>query len=113
MSNYAPLETSRDEATLSRGYDPEKTRAAICKKFSESCDGKEPYTWQVDVCEALLLGLDSLVIAPTGSGKTMPFIMPLLMDQTCRKIVIIISPLNALEYDQVRSLTSLAFSCLM
>ena len=58
----------------------------------------------MDVCEAMLLGLDCVVIASTGAGKSMPFIMPLLVDETCRKMVIIISPLNELEYDQVRPL---------
>jgi ATP-dependent helicase YprA (DUF1998 family) len=46
------------------------------------------------------MGLDSIVIAGTGSGKTMPFMMPLLMDPT--KKIIIISPLKVLQLDQVR-----------
>jgi ATP-dependent helicase YprA (DUF1998 family) len=104
MPNSDLVKASRNAAKLSTGYDFEKTRATICKTFSEACGGKEPYPWQVDVCEAILLGLDCIVIAPTGAGKTMPFIMPLLVDKTCRKMVIIISPLNELEYDQVRSL---------
>jgi bloom syndrome protein len=40
------------------------------------------------------------VIAGTGSGKTMPFMMLLLMDPT--KKIIIISPLKVLQLDQVR-----------
>jgi len=103
MSTPDVLNSSRDLAKVSRGYDSEKTRATICRKFRDTLEGKEPYTWQINVCEALLLGLDCVVIAPTGAGKTMPFIMPLLVDETCRKMVIIISPLNELEYDQVRS----------
>jgi ATP-dependent helicase YprA (DUF1998 family) len=97
MPNYDLLETFWKAAKVSRGYDYEKTRATISKKFSKAFDSKEPYTWQVDVCEAILLGLDCVVIASTGSGKSMPFIMPLLVDETCRKMVIIISPLNELE----------------
>ena len=104
MSNSGLITASRNAAKISRGYDFEKTRATIRKKFSESSNGKEPYSWQVDVCEAILLELDCVVIASTGAGKSMPFIMPLLVDETCRKVVIIISPLNELEYDQVRSL---------
>jgi ATP-dependent helicase YprA (DUF1998 family) len=102
MPKLDVLTASRDAAKLSRDYNFEKTRATICKTFTKACEGKEPYPWQVDVCEAILLGLDCVVIAPTGAGKSMPFIMPLLMDKTCRKMVIIISPLNELEYDQVR-----------
>jgi superfamily II DNA helicase RecQ len=52
----------------------------------------------------MVLGLYCIVIACTGTGKTMLFIMPLLVDETCRKMVIIISPLNELEQDQVHSL---------
>ena len=33
----------------------------------------------------------TVVIASTGAGKSMPFIMPLLVDETCHKVVIIIS----------------------
>ena len=57
------------------------------------------YDWQIDVAEALLLGLDCSVIAGAGAGKTTPFILPLLVET--KKIVVIISPLNALEEDQV------------
>lgn len=51
------------------------------------------------------MGLDCVVIAGTGSGKTMPFAMPLLVDITKKKMVIVISPLNDLEEDQVNYLT--------
>ncbi|KAF9537693.1 P-loop containing nucleoside triphosphate hydrolase protein, partial [Agrocybe pediades] len=53
----------------------------------------------LDIAEALLLGLDCSVIAGTGSGKTLPFVLPLLVET--KKVTIIISPLNALEEDQV------------
>jgi ATP-dependent helicase YprA (DUF1998 family) len=95
------LRTAQDEALKSRQYNSEETRATIVKEFTEVFDGKQPYGWQVDTCEALLLGLDCIVIAGTGAGKTFLFAMPLLMDTTCRKMVLVISPLNALEYDQV------------
>ena len=39
-----------------------------------------------------MLGLDSVVITGMGAGKTMPFMMPLLLDN--KKKVIIISPLK-------------------
>jgi len=47
------------------------------------------------------VGLDCSVIAGTGAGKTMPFVMPLFLDP--KKIVVVISPLNALEEDQVNT----------
>ena len=57
--------------------------------------------WQLDVTEVLLLGLSCVVIVGTGSGKIMPFAMLLLADQTKKRMVIVISPLNGLEEDQV------------
>jgi len=48
-----------------------------------------------------LLRLDSVVIVGTGAGKTMPFMMPLLLDR--KKKVLIISPLKILQADQVRN----------
>ena len=46
------------------------------------------------------------MIAGTGSGKTMLFGMPLLLDETKDKMVVVISPLNELEAEQVRNLFS-------
>jgi bloom syndrome protein len=61
---------------------------------------KDPYEWQLDVTETILLGLDSVVIAGAGAGKTMPFMMPLLLND--KKKVIIISPLKILQADQMQ-----------
>ncbi|KAH9967817.1 P-loop containing nucleoside triphosphate hydrolase protein, partial [Russula dissimulans] len=94
------LQNAWAEATISQGYSSEETHSEITSAFKNAFDGLEPYNWQLDICEALLLGLDCIVIAGTGAGKTMPFIMPLLVDPTNKKMVIIISPLNALEHDQ-------------
>ena len=58
-----------------------------------------PYGWQLDVTEALLLGLDSVVIAGTGSGKTIPFMLPLMLRPNGP--LLIISPLKVLQSDQV------------
>ncbi|KLO06459.1 P-loop containing nucleoside triphosphate hydrolase protein, partial [Schizopora paradoxa] len=79
-------------------YDSDATRQRIANILKEKMDGKEPYIWQLDVGEAMHMGLDSVVIAGTGAGKTLPFIMPVVLGGT----VIIISPLNALQGDQVR-----------
>jgi ATP-dependent helicase YprA (DUF1998 family) len=95
------LEDARKSAKESHKFDSEATRQAIKDKFSSAFDGKLPYNWQVDVTEALMLGLDCIVIAGTGAGKTMPFAMPLLMDENKSKSVVVISPLNQLEAEQV------------
>lgn len=100
-SFYEILNITRAAATKSRQYNSNATRTAISTKF-EKCEGKTAYSWQLDVSEAIVLGLDSIVIAGTGAGKTMPFMMPLLADETNKKMVIIVSPLTALEQDMVR-----------
>ncbi|KAF4586198.1 hypothetical protein EYR38_010472 [Pleurotus pulmonarius] len=85
-------------ATKERKYSTVATRLKIQNEFAERNGGKKPYKWQLNVAEALLLGLDCTVIAGTGAGKTMPFVMPLFIE--AKKVVIVISPLNALEEDQ-------------
>lgn len=68
-----------------------------CRKLSE---GRiVPRKWQLDVAENLLLGIDCEVIAATGAGKTLPFVLPLLVRPDM--MIVILSPLDALELDQV------------
>ncbi|KAJ3724389.1 P-loop containing nucleoside triphosphate hydrolase protein [Lentinula raphanica] len=92
------LEIARMEASRRTGYDSKSTRALLSSEFTRITGGLSAYTWQIDTAEALLLGLDCSVIAGTGAGKTMPFVMPLFIEK--EKRVVIISPLNALEEDQ-------------
>ena len=98
------LQAARDEALRSRQYSSERTRNDLVIAFKNAFKGLEPYQWQLDITEGLLLGLDCVAIAGTGSGKMMPFAMPLLVDKTKKRMVIVISPLNDLEEDQVRSI---------
>src|SRR5215471_12622820 len=95
------LNAEQKLAEQTRGYNSLAARQKIYERFKDIFDGRAPYNWQVDVTEAILLGLDCITIAGTGSGKTMPFAMPLLLDETKKKIVIVISPLNDLEVEQV------------
>jgi ATP-dependent helicase YprA (DUF1998 family) len=96
-----PLRLARRAAEESEdGYSLEQTRTLVIEKFKMAFDGRSPYDWQVDVTEALLLERDVVVIASTGAGKTMPFCMPSLIDETKKKKVLIISPLNELEEEQ-------------
>jgi ATP-dependent helicase YprA (DUF1998 family) len=94
------LEAARQKAAETRKYDSEMTRKTLGDRFSRVCDGKTLYDWQMNVTEVLLLGIPCLVIAGTGAGKTLPFVTPLLMDDT-KKMVLILSPLNELEEEQV------------
>ena len=68
----AILDAARAAAAITTQYSSVKTRQEISVSF-ENAFGQTPYGWQVDICEALLLGLDCIAIAGTGAGKTMPF----------------------------------------
>ena len=105
------LARARESALKARNYNYPATRQSIESKFKAAFDGRAPYSWQIDVTEALLLGLDCVVIAGTGSGKTMPFGMPLLLDEAKDKMVVVISPLNELEAEQVSILISGEYLC--
>jgi bloom syndrome protein len=96
------LQTARNMAAEKNGYDSNRTRRDLQTLFSERFgSAAEPYQWQLDVTEAILLGLDSVVIAGTGSGKTIPFMLPLLLHP--EKMVLVLSPLKVLQRDQVGS----------
>ncbi|KAF9219460.1 hypothetical protein BS17DRAFT_717431 [Gyrodon lividus] len=84
--------------TNTPGYCSETT----CHSLSVICEvriSRKPYPWQLDCTEALILAIDCIVLAGTGFGKTLPFTIPSLLHPN--KITIVISPLNALEEDQV------------
>lgn len=97
--SYRNLVEACDRAAEESGYNSLKTRLELTKIFRERFNGFDPHEWQLDTSEAILLGLDSVVIAGTGSGKTIPFMLPLWLDST-RKMIII-SPLKILQDDQV------------
>lgn len=78
LRSEAHLQKARDAAQKKRSYNSEDTWKSLHNLFYAHF-GSKPYDWQLDVTEALLLGLDSVVIASTGSGKTMPFMLPLLL----------------------------------
>ncbi|KAJ6628448.1 P-loop containing nucleoside triphosphate hydrolase protein [Mycena sp. CBHHK59/15] len=93
------LEEAREKARRKNKYDSDQTRRDLARLFEEMFK-KPPYEWQIDVSEALVLGLDAVVIAGTGAGKTIPFMMPLLLDPT--KFVLVISPLKILQENQAK-----------
>ena len=79
------------------GYDSQATRRTLSNSVTALCPAIMPYERQIDLAEALTLGLDATVIAGTGSGKTLPWAMPLLLEENHDKICLVISPLNELE----------------
>ena len=80
-NSYRNLENAHEaaQAAKKKNYDTHQTRMALAD-ISWELFRNNPYDWQLDVTVAIILGLDSIVIAGTSSGKTMPFMMPLLMD---------------------------------
>jgi ATP-dependent helicase YprA (DUF1998 family) len=97
------LEAARIKAIADHGYDSEATRQEIASQCKDRC-GYTPKKWQTDIAEALLLKLDSVLIAGTGAGKTTPFVLPLMVGQRSglQPVLLLISPLNVLEEDQAR-----------
>lgn len=61
--------------------------------------------WQLEAVVYQLQGRHVVAIAPTGLGKTLPFIVPLLFQRNL--LLIIITPLNLLGTQQRRKLESL------
>ena len=91
-----------DACSKNVGYDSQATRHLLSDTVTALCPTIKPYDWQVDVAEALALGLDTTVIAGTVSGDTLPWALPLLLEENRDKTCLIISPLNELEADHVR-----------
>jgi hypothetical protein len=69
------LQDARNRAFKTRGYNFVETHKKLVAEFHTQNDNIQPYEWQLDVSVALILGLDCTVIAGTGAGKTMPFVM--------------------------------------
>lgn len=96
--SYKRLQECRTAAAKESKYDYILARADLQETFSSSF-GKPAHEWQLDVAEAVLLGMDATVIAGTGSGKTIPLMLILLANEKNR--IIVISPLKVLQQDQV------------
>lgn len=122
LRSYALLDASRERAKEAWGYDSVQARRIMKEEcLSRSKGAITPHEWQLDIAECLVLGIDCELIAPTGSGKTIAFMLPMFYWQRPRTgnesgehatgktnkqgkptVLIIVSPLNTLEADQVR-----------
>ncbi|KAI0747610.1 P-loop containing nucleoside triphosphate hydrolase protein, partial [Daedaleopsis nitida] len=96
------LQAVRQRAATDKGYNSATTRNTMTTRFRTASGGKKPYEWQLDVAEAFHLGLDCIVIAGTGSGKTIPYLLPLLLPENEKKMIPVISPLKSLQRDQAK-----------
>ncbi|KAH9857945.1 P-loop containing nucleoside triphosphate hydrolase protein [Lenzites betulinus] len=104
------LRKARQKHFSASGYNSAETRKLMVDSFETRSGGKRPYKWQLDVAEAFLLGLDCIVIAGTGSGKTIPYLLPLLLPQNAHKTLPVISPLKSLQRDQAKRFRKLGVS---
>ena len=103
-TGYHNLQRARTDAAAKNGYNSTATRNAMANLFHTNSGGKMPYDWQLDIAEAFILGLDCVLIAGTGMGKTIPFMLPLLLPQYATSTIPVISPLRSLQRDQVCSI---------
>ena len=75
----------------------------MATEFLRRSKGKMARRWQLDAAESLLLGLDTVVIAGTGAGKTTPYMLPLFLPETKGRVLVVVEPLIHLQRDQVSS----------
>ena len=64
--------------------------------------------FQKEVVDSMINGDDILVISPTGSGKSLCFQLPAMINEG---MTIVLSPLRSLIYDQVEALKEKGVSC--
>lgn len=102
VDSYQSLQAARDAAAKdkARTYMKQITRTRMHAELQKRA-GMTPRWYQIDCAEAAYLGLDTGLICSTGSGKTEAFMLILLADPSQTSKIIIVSPLSALEVDQV------------
>ena len=98
-----PLKTPL--TTLIQNIIEKETRAKLLK------GSHSPFPYQLEAAVAIATGHDVVLVAPTGSGKTLVLAMPLLFHKT--KVSIVISPLHALETDQARKMNQLGIKSVL
>ena len=99
--SYEILNEARDLAEKTSRYDSQAVRRTMSDGFYENTGGKRPHEWQLDVAEALYLKIDCTIIAGTGRGKTIPYMLLSYLPDNSEKMTAIISPLKNLQREQV------------
>ncbi len=85
-----------------------ESKADIAARLRRELFGFDEYRGaQADVIAATLAGRDSVVLMPTGGGKSLCYQIPALVRDG---VGLVISPLIALMHDQVRALQELGIS---
>ena len=79
-------------------YKPEEISLDDLAAKAFSILHKKPFVWQLEIALAILCGEDVIIDVGTGSGKTLCFSLPLILNDT--DMVLTVSPLTALMIDQ-------------
>ena len=68
---------------------------------TEKIFGYKPRQWQIDATIKILEGHNTFVLAPTGAGKSLMFVMLAIAAELTKSqgLVIVICPLKALQLD--------------
>ena len=82
-----------------RKYKEDEVDLSVLSEKAFQIFGKHPFQWQLEAAKNILCGKDVIIDVGTGCGKTMCFVLPLLLHET--DIGINISPLSALMIEQV------------
>ena len=80
-------------------YKEEEIDMAKLSSLVQTILQQKPFDWQLEIAVAVLRGEDVIVDVGTGSGKTMCFTLPTLLDE--KETSLVISPLTVLMVDQV------------
>jgi superfamily II DNA helicase RecQ len=83
----------------------DEMREAVNERF-----GFTPCTWQLQAALAQLERRDLVTLAPTGSGKTLTFWIPLLFNED--GITVVITPLNVLGEKNVKELSDISIAAI-
>lgn len=83
-------------STVKQPVDLEEISQACRKTF-----GYSPKPFQLAATYEFLQGKDTIVIAPTGAGKSLLFRLPFFSTHNRKTMLLIVTPLKALEVEQV------------
>lgn len=91
-------EDERQHEDVLQSASTERLRELLIERTVHAT-GMSPHEFQVDTALALHQRKDVVLVAGTGFGKTLSFVMPCFLSKW--NTVVILSPLNALQEEQV------------
>ncbi|CAE7190366.1 unnamed protein product [Rhizoctonia solani] len=87
----------------------DELRKRLIEETLKRTNGKKnPHDWQLKIALEMLAEHDTLTIAGTGFGKTLPLVMPAFVVE--KAIIWILAPLNYIQEQQVKDFESMVLS---